>query len=187
MPSASPFHMPAVSRKTRAASGVSGVRDNKKSTKSATSCWCSSGNRFSFSVRSLFCIAVHRSRRILQIMRAITACIKLSERAVASAALDRDEGGTRRLDTAGLKLIRMPSTMRECQQYQARLVARFHEIESDKRRSRSGVTVLRKPRRVNIRKATKGSKENRKLGLQSGCLGSQSACQAWHFLLIRTG
>jgi len=36
-------------------------------------------------------------------MRAITACIKLSERAVASAALDRDEGGTRRLDTAELK------------------------------------------------------------------------------------
>jgi hypothetical protein len=36
-------------------------------------------------------------------MRAITACIKLSERAVASAALDSDEGGTRRLDTAELK------------------------------------------------------------------------------------
>ena|SRR6185503_8902335 len=48
-------------------------------TKSATSCWRSSGNRFSFSVSSSFCIAVHRSHRVLQIMRAITACIKLSE------------------------------------------------------------------------------------------------------------
>lgn|SRR6266404_3007325 len=149
MPSASPFHMPAVSRKTRAASGVSGVRDNKKSTKFATSCWRSSGNRFSFSVRSLFCIAVHRSRRVLQIMRAITACIKLSERAVASAALDRDEGGTRRLDTAELKAdsdafddARMSTISRLTP-----LVARFHEIESGKRRSRSGFTVLRKPDR----------------------------------------
>ena len=37
----------------------------------------------------------------------------------ASAAADCDEGGTRRLDTPGSKLIRTPSTIRECQQGQA--------------------------------------------------------------------
>jgi len=72
---------------------LSGVRDNKKSTKSATSCWCSSGSRFSFSARSLFCIALLRSY-CCRLLGVITACIKASERGPAFTAI-ANECGTR--------------------------------------------------------------------------------------------